>query len=722
MKVWYREILVCVLLAAGTAVAFAPTLGNDFVNYDDQDYITQNPQVQAGLTGPGVWWALTTAHASNWHPLTWLSLQLDRQLYGPGARGFHFTNLLLHTANAILLFLALRGLTGAVWRSALVAALFALHPLHVESVAWAAERKDVLSTLFWMLTLVAYLGYVRRQGLGRYALVALAFTLGLLAKPMLVTLPCVLLLLDVWPLRRWQPGQPQSAAVAGRLLLEKAPLFALAAVSSAITFWAQRRGGAVASLEVFPLDVRLGNAVVAYVRYLWLMLWPSSLAVFYPHPGAALPFWQVGGATLVLAVLTVLIIHERQRHPYLLVGWLWYLGTLVPVLGIVQVGEQALADRYTYVPLIGVFLALVWGMVDLIPCFRYRGVVLAAAAAAVLVALTVATRNQVRCWHDRATLWAHAAQADPDNHLAHYNLGVILLEQGQRDRAREEFQEAVRARPTDWLAHNNLGTLAQQRGDHEEAAYHFAAALKSRPEQPSVRGNLGLALAMQGQLPEARSQFDAALRVDPTDAELHNGLGMTLGMMGDAGGAAGEFTEAIRLNPRHAEAHFNLGVTRENLGRPAEALVCYGQAVELRPNVSRYRASLASCLQEQGRAEDAAREYQELLRRDPGWPEQTDRTARALATHPDPRGRNGGQALRLAKQVCQATGRRRPEFLDTLAAAYAETGHFTEAVAVAREALAHAAGDPSLSRRIEGRLRLYEDRQPYHDTEPGGRP
>jgi tetratricopeptide (TPR) repeat protein len=509
----YRpEVMVSLVLVVLTWAAFWQVCGNDFVNYDDGEYLTQNPHVQAGLTPESVRWAFTTTHCANWHPLTWLSLQLDHQLYGLASWGYHLTNLLLHTANVLLLFVALRRMTGAVWRSAVVAALFAVHPLHVESVAWVSERKDVLSTFFGMLTLGAYIGYAQRPGPARYLLVVLAFALSLLAKPMLVTLPFVLLLLDYWPLGRFGAGRRPAPGFLRSLVVEKLPLFALAAASCAVTVFAQQK--AVLPLEKLPLEARIANALVAYVHYLRLTVWPRNLAVFYPHaaePGLA---WEAVAAGGLLVCLSAGFFWAARR-PYLIVGWLWYLGTLVPVLGLVQVGLQAAADRYTYVPLIGLFVLLVWGVSDLLAGLRWHRAALKSASAALLLACLVLTRWQVGYWKNSVTLWEHALEVTPENFTAHYNLGLAFALRGNLHEAFRHFSVARRLNPEHAEPLSNMGVILTRQGKLSEASRHFAAAVKIKPEDALLRFNLGCALAQQGQLEGAVEQLRQAVNLRP---------------------------------------------------------------------------------------------------------------------------------------------------------------------------------------------------------------
>lgn len=492
-------------------VVFWQSADHEFVNFDDELYVTRNSHVQAGLTYQGLVWALTTTHVGNWHPLTWLSHMLDCELYGLNPGGHHFTNLLLHIANTLLLFMVLKRMTGALRRSAFVAALFALHPLHVESVAWVAERKDVLSTFFWMLTMGVYVRYVERPGLNRYLLVLLSFALGLMAKPMLVTLPFVLLLLDYWPLGRFQFRQSSDdsnsqshesinfsnqRSLIFRLVLEKAPFFALAAVSGVVTFFVQQGGGAVRSLYVFPLDIRIANAMVSYVSYIEKMIWPHHLAVFYPHPGM-LPMWQIAGAGLLLVCISVLVVRAARRHPYLLTGWLWYLGTLVPVIGLVQVGSHAMADRYTYVPLIGLFIMIAWGSCDISERWRYRKIVLAISTGVLLCASMISTGSQVRYWQNSVALFEHTLDVTANNWLAHNNMGIALARRGKFDEAIAHYSETLRIKPDYAPAYSNLGIVFAVQEKAEEAIAHFRKALQINPDYTAARKNLEVALAVQ---------------------------------------------------------------------------------------------------------------------------------------------------------------------------------------------------------------------------------
>jgi protein O-mannosyl-transferase len=570
------ELSVSAALAVLTLLVYSPTFHYPFVRYDDPAYVYENPHVQAGLTADGARWAFTTFDCGNWHPLTWLSLQLDAQLYGGlNAGAFHRTNVLLHAANAVLLFLVLSRMTGAVWRSAVVAGLFALHPLRVESVAWVAERKDVLSTLFWALTLAAYLHYVRQPGVGRYLLVVLPFVLGLLAKPMLVTLPFVLLLLDYWPLGRLRPGAVR------RLLLEKVPLFGLVLASCAVTFLAQAHGNAVAPVEAFPPAARVGNALLAYVGYLGKTFWPVRLAVYYPHPGAAVPVGPALGAGLFLAAVTTLALGPGRRWPYLAVGWLWYLGTLVPVIGLVQVGGQGMADRYTYVPLVGVFVMVVWGMADLAQGWRLPRGYLVAAGAAALSACAALTRAQVGHWDSTLHLWEHAAAVTEGNGLAHLNLGTCYREQGRPTAARKEFEKAAALEPRAAVAHFNLGNVLADLGQPEEALAEFRTAGELDPDIPVPPNTVGALLQSLGRVEEAEAEYRRAIDLSPGDAYAHHNLGTVLAELGRREEALAELRRAVELDPENARIHASLGAALQEEGRLDEALAEYRKAQKL---------------------------------------------------------------------------------------------------------------------------------------------
>lgn len=478
-------LLIYLFLALATFMSFWQLNLCDFINFDDPDYVTNNPYVKNGLTWEGIRWAVTSGHAANWHPLTWLSHMLDVQLFGLNPYGHHLVNLLFHIANTLLLFFVLHRMTKALWRSAIVAALFALHPLHVESVAWVSERKDVLSAFFWMLTMGAYSYYVERPGIRRYLPVLLLFALGLTAKPMLVTLPFVLLLLDYWPLGRLAADvfadRNGRWALMRRLFLEKVPLFVLTALSSVVTFIAQRKGGLVESLEVFPLTVRIQNAFVSYVAYMGKMIWPDNLAFIYPYPNQR-QLWQVLGAVLIVVAITMLVIRATKRFPYLLVGWLWYLGTLVPVIGFVQVALQARADRYTYIPLIGLFIMAAWWIPELLERWRYRDRVLAVSSSLILTCLFIATWTQVGYWRDSLTLYDHTIKITDDNYVAYGNRGYTYAALGNYQQAIVDYDRTIEICPKYAINYFNRGTAYAVLGDPEQAIANFDKAIEIDPK------------------------------------------------------------------------------------------------------------------------------------------------------------------------------------------------------------------------------------------------
>jgi tetratricopeptide (TPR) repeat protein len=619
-------LVLAIALTIATIAAYAPVRHHDFVQIDDPAYVSENPHVAGGLTADGVRWALVSSHAANWHPLTWISHMLDVELFGLDAGAHHLTNLTMHVISTLLLFGWLVRTTGAAGRSAFVAALFALHPLHVESVAWVAERKDVLSTLLLMLTLWAYLPYVRAAAQGDrprrlrwLVVVASVFGLGLMAKPMLVTAPFLLLLLDAWPLGRVSLG---SRIDAWRpLVVEKLPLFALVAVSSVLTFAAQQRGGAMAELTRVPLLLRLENAVVAYVAYLAKMLWPANLSVIYPLP-EAIPLWQVALALLVLAAITALAVRAAARRPYLIVGWLWYLGMLVPVIGIVQVGVQAFADRYTYVPLVGVFIMIAWAAGDLAARAgaRVRPVVLGVPALAIVLACGVLTRQQVGYWRSSVTLWQHALSVTlgADRYDAHMELGRVLLPLGRRSEAIEHYANAVRLRPDSAEAHHQLGVLLLDEGRTAEAIAAFREAVRLAPGSAASHANLGRAIASTGDSAGAIPHFQEAIRLDPSQASALSDLGAALVNTGRTGEAIVHLTNALRLRPDLPEAHNNLGFAFARTGRYDQALTHFSEALRLNPSFEMARRNRILALIALNRGTEALQEVRELLQRNPG--------------------------------------------------------------------------------------------------------
>ena len=610
---------ICVLLVVVSVVAFWGVLSNAFVIYDDDVYVTENAQVQQGITLDNVKWAFTTTYFGFYYPVTWLSHMLDCQLYGLDAGKHHFTSLLIHSANAVLLFLLLLRMTGALWRCALVAGLFALHPLHVESVAWIAERKDVLSTLFWMLTLLAWLGYVKSKSWQRYAVVLVLFALGLMAKSMLVTLPFLLLLLDYWPLGRLKLKGEWLRTLRG-LVLEKAPLFAMSAVSCVVTVVAQRSAGAMKPLEDFPISERLANAALTYVSYLAKTVWPASLAVFYPHPHVGLFTWRVCGSVLLLAAMTILALVLARRVPYIAAGWLWYLGALVPVIGLVQVGVQASADRYTYVPLVGIFIVTAWGLTDLCRGSRAARHALAVLACACLVVFLFVTRTQVKYWKDSTALFGHALAVTSNNYVAHTNLGVALFAKGRAEEAIAQCKEAVRIAPKFCDALNNLGVALGSVGRSSEAIEYLQRAVEACPDFADAHNNLGHQLANQGRFEEAIAQYEEAVRTKPNFCDALDNLGVALGRAGRSSEAIDRLQRAVQACPDSADLQNNLGIALSSAGQPDAAVEHYKTALRLNPNHADAHYNLANTLSDLGQLDAAEEQYKESLRIKPDAP------------------------------------------------------------------------------------------------------
>jgi tetratricopeptide (TPR) repeat protein len=784
--------LLAALLALVTIGLYWPATSHDFVNYDDNLYVTENPHVQGGLSWEGIKWAFVNPVNSNWHPLTVLSHMLDCQLFGLNPWGHHLTSVLLHALNTVLVFVLLQRLTGALWRSALVAALFGLHPLHVESVAWVAERKDVLSTCFGLLMLLFYARYVQKAENGKlkaesggrfpssifhplssssYWLALLFFALGLMSKAMVVTWPFVLLLLDWWPLQRVSsfkfsvsspglmppstlnsqlPGATKRSEGGSTLLLEKLPFFGLAVVMSVVTFVVQKQTGALAAVKKLPLGARCGNALISYCRYLGKLFWPADLAVFYPHPGYW-PMEQVVLAGGLLLGITVWFIMVRRRYPYLLMGWLWYCGTLVPVIQLVQSGSHAMADRYTYIPSLGVLILAIWGAYELTRRWRYQMTMLSVAGCAAIVLSLGLTRHQLGYWRDSETLFRHAVAVTENNHLAHNNLGFTLGRKDQFDEAISQFQEAIRLKPDYAEAHNNLGFVLDKKDQTDEAIHQFQEAIRLEPDYAKAHNNLGIAFGRQRQTDEAISQFQEAIRLEPDYSEAHYDLGIALGQKGQTDEAISQYQEAIRLKPDFAEAHVNLAKLLAVRGRLNEAVSHYRTVIGLKPDSADARGNLANVLAAQGKLDEAVKEYQQTLALVPNsvqahfrygrtlqeqhhygaamteyqralelkpenWPVSIN-LAWVLATCPEASLRNGQKAVELAQQAEQLSGGISPEILDTLAAAFAEAGRYPEAVETVRQALSLPAtqNNQPLADAIQTRLKLYETHSPYRE-------
>jgi tetratricopeptide (TPR) repeat protein len=865
---------ICIFLAAITWLVFGQAFRYEFVNYDDEVYITDNAAIRDGLSLKGIVWAFTHNVNLNWTPLAVISHMLDCQFYGTKAGWHHLTSILLHIATVIALFLVLKRLTGALWRSAFVAAVFAIHPLHVESVAWVAERRDVLCGLFFMLTIGAYARHVRKKSESNpalasglwswsYGLVLFLFALALLSKPMAVTLPFVLLLLDYWPLQRISGSGGRF--VSWPLIAEKIPLLALCAAACLTTLFAQQE-----TITSLPLPVRIGNALVSYVAYLGQMIYPVGLSIHYPHPGSGLAFWKIVAATILLLSISAAAVANWRKRPWFLVGWFWYLGMLVPVIGIVQVGSQARADRYTYLPQIGLYLLLAWAVSESCAGWRHRRVVLGSLSAIISSVLIFCAHAQTSYWRNSETLWMHALDCTSDNAVAHSALGNALLEEGRADEAIlhcqkalqlipdyvdahndlgcallekervdeaiEQFQKAlqmeldqkaVRKNSGYGLLHkgsaaaeNNLGNALLKKGRGDEAIAHFQKSLQTNPDYAEVHVNLGNALLQKEQLDEALIHFRKALELAPADPEVHFSLGNALFQNKKVDEAIVHFRKALELKPHYSPVYNNLGNALLLNGRVDEAITCFQNGLKLKPNDLETHYNFAAALMQKGNAEEAIPHYQKVLEINPEFteahfnlgnallqkgkvdeaidhyqkvllskpdlaeahnnlgnalmqkgnveeaigsykrvvqlkPEFVDaynnlgnallqkgnaeeaiayfqkalelkpddtgaqnNLAWVLATSPQASLRNGNKAVELAERANQRTGGENPNFLETLATAYAEAGRFNDAMQIARKAkkLALTTGQQSLVAQLEIESKLYEAGRPFHEA------
>jgi tetratricopeptide (TPR) repeat protein len=615
----HSKWVAAILLIVATLVVYLPVRDHQFVDLDDDLYVTHNPQIQKGLTWGNLVWALTAIEAGFWHPLTWWSHMLDYEFFGLNPGGHHLMSLLIHTLNVLLLFGVLQKWTGALWRSFFVAALFALHPLNVESVAWVAERKNVLSTLFWLLTLGAYVHYVRAPHWKRYLSMVFLFVLGLMAKPMLVTLPCVLLLLDYWPLGRLGLSWSEFRQKGSKLLLEKAPLFALSVASGVLAIHAEDKLGALPSLQQLPLGARLSNALTSFVAYLGKMVWPSDLAVLYPHPEASLPIEQVVLAILVLGTLSVLVLWKAPSFPYLLVGWLWYLGTLLPVSGLIQVGRHSMADRYMYVPMIGLFILLVWGCTEWVNDSTIRKGLGIGAGAFLLLGLAINARLQVAHWQNSIALFEHAIRSTQDNELIHNNLGTTFLEAGEIDKGIEHLSIALEIRPASPEVLYNLGIALKQKGNLDGAARYFSEALDHNPDLADAHNNLGIIRMAQGDGEKALQCFSKALEIDSELFEAHNNLGTLLLGQGQIEEAIRHFSHSLLLHPDQARVYNNLGAAMDLQGRSEEAIAHYHRALELAPSSYLIHNNLGKMFMEKGDLERAAEHFSKVIEIEPNF-------------------------------------------------------------------------------------------------------
>ena len=684
-----------------TWFVFGQTVRYDFVNYDDDNYVYANPLISSGLTVSGAIHAFSGKHAGNWHPLTTLSHMLDCQLWGSHAGGHHFTNIVLHTIAVVLLFLILLQMTGALWRSAFVAAAFAVHPLRIESVAWISERKDVLSAVFFMLTLALYVRYVRHSSVGRYLAVVSSFALGLMCKPTLVTVPLVLLLLDYWPLKRFAGGSPT-----GQLILEKIPLFALSAAGAGATLWAHEKS--IIHIGQIPFLWRVGNGLVTCLTYIKQMIWPARLAVFYPHPVGTLPVWEIGLAIVLLGMVSAGAIALRHKRPYFVTGWFWYLIMLLPVIGLIQVGSQAHADRYTYLPQIGLYILLAWGITDALASPLQRRILGVTASVAIIV-LAWCAHIQASYWRNGESLWSHAIAVTSENFIAHDGLGQFLLDHGRLDEATDQFQIALDIAPKYPMARTNLGIALAKKGRIDEAIANLQTVLEDYPNDAKARYNLGTALLEKGDSQSAIAAFEKALSIQSRYPSAHYSLGMALDDSGRIDEAIAHYQEAVQEDPHFAEAHYLLGNDLFRKSRIDDAIAAYEAALKSRPAYPEVENNIGLALLKEGRPGEAIAHWEHAVANESDFVPALNNLAWVLAAFPEASIRNGDKALRLADRANQLSGSKDPAVLRTLAAAYAENGRFTEATATAESGLqlANTQGNSALAKILENDLAHY---------------
>jgi len=587
-----NKIIICLFFVIVILALYWPLGHYDFINFDDNLYVSENHRVSSGLTAKGILWSFQTTYFCNWHPLTWLSHMADVELYGLNAGRHHLTNVLFHIANTVLLFILLKALTGAFWRSVFVAALFALHPLHVESVAWVSERKDLLSTFFGILTLISYAQYTRQRSRSWYGLALLFFILGLMAKPMLVTLPFLLLLLDYWPLGRLNISKGFRLQPAGgvssvySLILEKLPFFVLTTASCVVTYYAQQSGGAMVPFNMHPLGLRVANAIFAYVGYIGKMLWPINLAIFYPLSDS-FTFWKVAAAAALLVSVSLGVLLQIRRRPYLAVGWFWYVGTLVPVIGLVQVGGQAMADRYTYIPLIGLSIMIAWGAAECFLGWRYKRIFLSCTAGMAVIALMILTNSQIRHWANSVALFEHAVKATGGSWVAYNNLANALNDTGKADEAIRHYEIALQKDPPEPEGiYNNMALVLASVGRNQEAIERYSEALRINPDYADAHINLGAVLARQGKIEDAFHHYFDAIRLEPNSEKGHYNLGNILLAQGEIDAAVSHYAKAVYINPSFAESHNGLGLALMQTGKLAEAVFYFRKAVNVRPSFS----------------------------------------------------------------------------------------------------------------------------------------
>ena len=716
---------ICAVLAGITWLVFGQTVAHQFVTYDDPQYVYENASVAAGLSPESVLWAFTHTVGGNWHPLTVISHMLDCQLYGLKPAGHHFTNVLLHTIAVILLFLVLRRMTGTLWQSAFVAALFAIHPLHVESVAWISERKDVLSAVFFMLTLAAYVRYVRTLSLKSYLLVLVAFAFGLMSKPMLVTVPFVLLLVDYWPLNRFAPEAPvklgQKRRVKDhesirRILLEKIPLLLLSFGSCAATLLAQRHF--IDPIGHLSLMDRFSNAAVAIVIYLRQLVWPFGLSVFYPHPRHSLSLVQVLVATLFLIAVSAAAFMYRRRRPYFLTGWFWFLGMLVPVSGIIQVGEQAHADRYMYLPQIGLYVIVTWFVADTLFSWRHRRILLATAMASSIALLMYPAWKQTSYWRDGRTLWIHALAVNAQNDTAHISICDLDLRENRLDDAVFHARKALEIRPDSADAHSRLGVALSASGQNEEASIHFQKALETHQIRPRTHYNIATLLLNSGHLDEAIAEFNKELQIQPEFVEAHNNLGIALTSKGELDGALAHLQKALELDPQLPKVHHNIAMILLRQGQLEQAIAHLQKELQVNPVSAEAHNDLGIAWSQQGRIDQAINEWQKTLELQPDNLNAYCNLVWVLATFPDDAIRSGAKAVALGEHALQLSGAKDPRIYRLLAAAYAENRQFDKAIETAQRGseLATKQGNYAAANALESNIDLYRKSLPLRDS------
>lgn len=701
---------VCVFLVLAVLAVFGQTAGFGFVNLDDDIYVYANPVVTGGLVCKNLALVWIHAECNFYHPLTMMSLMADYQIHQLQPGGYHLANVLIHAASAVALFLVLRRMTGAFWRSAFVAAVFAVHPLRAESVAWVAERKDVLATFFFMLTLGAWLHYVRKTGSsGRYLAVAGVFALGLLCKPTAVTMPFLLLVLDYWPLGRFAAPAPQPllCGIPRKLILEKIPLLALAAAASVAAYFAQGRD--VAPMAEIPMSLRLGNALISCVVYLREMVWPTGLAGYYPLPQSTPPLPAIAGALLLLACISWAALAARRKTPWLLAGWLWYLGMLVPMIGLVAVSRTAHADRCAYLPGIGLLIALTWGAADWCPRFPYRRPILGGLMAAAIGAAAVCGHSQTSYWRDSEALWRRALAVTSDNSVAHCGLGATLAARGALDEAIAQDNQALEINPAYALAHNNLGAALLQKGNLDGAVTHHRQAVQLSPDSAEFHHNFGLALSKNGHNEEALAQFRAAVNLQPDYVQARKDLGLALFANGNVDEAVAQYQAALNLNPDDADTRESLAYAQLSKGNLDASIANYERVTKTNPRSAGAYANLGNAFFQKGQARAAMNAWQKSLEIEPAALDVLNNLAWLMATSPDDSIRDGPKALALARQAEKLTQARNPTVLHTLAAAEAESGNFTAARTTARQALQLATeqNNEALKSRLQKEIPLY---------------